>query len=60
MACNIRYCGQGRLGQDDIGVKTAGLRGSHVKIQGQSVPSREQEVEGSEPGCSIKEARGAK
>lgn len=58
MECTIRYRGQGRLDQDDIGVKTAELRGSHVNIKGQSVPSRKQEVERSGPGSSrtIKEA----
>lgn len=48
MECNVRYCDQGRLGQDDIGVKTAGLKGSHVDISGDRECSRQRTRNGKE------------
>lgn len=47
--CNFRYRDQGRLSQDDTGVKTAGLRGSHVgAISGARECSRQRTRNGKE------------
>lgn len=51
---NFRYRGQRSLGQDEIGVKTAELRGRLADIRGQSIPGREQKVERNGPECPKK------